>query len=107
MYPDESELSEIIPEAEIDWKLRGLPKLFYEWCKECHIHTPIAYDRDWDSKEYIIYTNHPGPMIGKAGCTVDKYNKILQEIYPGWKFSFKEIRGGFANFIDPTKKKRR
>lgn len=107
MERDEAYNSEIIPEEEIDWRLQGFPKLMYEWCKEVGLHTPIGYERDYDERAYVLYTDHPGALIGKAGCLVDKYTKRLQQRETGWTFRFKEIRGGFVNFIVPGKKKKK
>lgn len=102
----EEEGAEIIPAEEIDWKLQGFPKLMYEWCKEANVHTPIGWERDYDEHAYVLYTDHPGPLIGKAGCLVDKYTKALQAREPKWTFRFKEIRGGFVNYLIPGKKKK-
>ena len=106
-YFTDEENSEIISESTINWRLQALPKLMYEWCKEAGVHTPIGYERDHKENAYVLYTTEPGRLIGKAGALIGKYIKALQEREPGWTFHLKEINGGFFNYIDPQKKKRR
>ena len=52
------------------------------WCKEVGIYQ-VAIKTKYDSKsnchKLILYTERPGAFIGKAGSTIEKYKKMLQE----------------------------
>lgn len=56
------------------------------WCKEVGIYQ-VAIKTGYDSKsscyKLILYTERPGAFIGKAGSTIEKYKKILQECKVG------------------------
>lgn len=59
-----------------------------DWCKEAGIYqvaVKTKYDSKSDCYKLILYTERPGLFIGKAGCRIEKYKKLLQEC----KFSFK------------------
>lgn len=63
------------------------------WKDDAHIHEPIMYDINWETREITIYTTRPGWLIGKAGCLVNKYTEIMKEEWPVFKgFKFKETR---------------
>ena len=52
------------------------------WCKEVGIYQ-VAIRNRYDSKsscyKLTLYTERPGAFIGKAGSTIEKYKKMLQE----------------------------
>ena len=56
------------------------------WCKEVGIYQ-VAIKTKYDSKsncyKLILYTERPGAFIGKAGSTIEKYKKMLQECRVG------------------------
>lgn len=59
-----------------------------DWCKESGIYqvaVKTKYDSESDCYKLILYTERPGLFIGKAGCRIEKYKKLLQEC----KFSFR------------------
>lgn len=52
------------------------------WCKEVGIYQVAIrtrYDSESSCYKLTLYTNRPGAFIGKAGSTVEKYKKILQD----------------------------
>ena len=52
------------------------------WCKEVGIYQvaiKTKYDSKSDCYKLILYTERPGAFIGKAGSTIEKYKKMLQE----------------------------
>ena len=52
------------------------------WCKEVGIYQvaiKTKYDSRSDCYKLILYTERPGAFIGKAGSTIEKYKKLLQE----------------------------
>lgn len=56
-----------------------ISEVFDEWAKEIKIPTRdimFTMDRLKDN-EITIYTDRPGLMIGKAGCTIDKLKTAL------------------------------
>lgn len=56
------------------------------WCKEVGIYQ-VAIRTGYDSKsscyKLTLYTERPGAFIGKAGSTIEKYKKMLQECRVG------------------------
>lgn len=56
------------------------------WCKEVGIYQ-VAVKTRYDSKsscyKLTLYTERPGAFIGKAGSTIEKYKKMLQECRVG------------------------
>ncbi len=56
------------------------------WCKEVGIYQ-VAVKTRYDSKsscyKLTLYTERPGAFIGKAGSTIEKYEKMLQECRVG------------------------
>lgn len=56
------------------------------WCKEVGIYQ-VAIRNRYDSKsscyKLTLYTSRPGAFIGKAGSTIEKYKKMLQECRVG------------------------
>ena len=72
-------------------------KLIEDWCKECHVTTPVGYDNNYDGI-MTIYTDRPGHLIGKGGEKVNKFKEALkQEFRKEYEVKFVEIRDGFAN----------
>lgn len=56
------------------------------WCKEVGIYQvaiKTKYDSKSDCYKLILYTERPGAFIGKAGSTIEKYKKMLQECKVG------------------------
>lgn len=56
------------------------------WCKEVGIYQVAIrtrYDSKSDCYKLTLYTERPGAFIGKAGSTVEKYKKMLQECRVG------------------------
>lgn len=56
------------------------------WCKEVGIYQ-VAIRTRYDSKsggyKLTLYTERPGAFIGRAGITIEKYKKMLQECRVG------------------------
>ena len=56
------------------------------WCNEVGIYQ-VAVKTRYDSKsscyKLTLYTERPGAFIGKAGSTIEKYKKMLQECRVG------------------------
>lgn len=56
------------------------------WCKEVGIYQ-VAIRTRYNSKsncyKLTLYTERPGAFIGKAGSTIEKYKKMLQECRVG------------------------
>lgn len=74
-------------------------KIIEEWCQEAHVTEPVGYYKDFRNKEWVIYTTKPGWLIGKAGVTLRKYEKILNnEFYCNYKVKIVEIRGEIVNY---------
>lgn len=61
-----------------------IPKLLnvlIDWKRECKIDTLGLKSKYNDGNPILqIYTDRPGPMIGKAGCMIDKYKKLVAEV---------------------------
>lgn len=56
------------------------------WCKEVGIYqvaVTIGYESKSDCYKLTLYTERPGAFIGKAGSTIEKYKKMLQECRVG------------------------
>ena len=56
------------------------------WCKEVGIYQVAVrtrYDSKSDCYKLTLYTERPGAFIGKAGSTIEKYKKMLQECRVG------------------------
>lgn len=71
-----------------------IEKIIREWRKEAGIKLNVLYSINWDTHGVTIFTHRPGLMIGKEGCLVNKYDKILCECMKSeWNFVFKECRG--------------
>jgi len=67
-----------------------------QWCEEAGVKDPIGYKQDHNGC-LIIYTNHPGSLIGKGGSLFYKYEAIMKEEFPHLtKINLVEI-DGFAH----------
>lgn len=56
------------------------------WCKEAGIYqvaVKTKYDSKSDCYKLTLYTDRPGAFIGRAGITIEKYKKMLQECRVG------------------------
>lgn len=56
------------------------------WCKEIGIYQVAVrtrYDSESGYYKLTLYTSRPGAFIGKAGSTIEKYKKMLQECRVG------------------------
>lgn len=56
------------------------------WCKEVGIYqvaVKTKYDSKSDCYKLTLYTDRPGVFIGRAGITIEKYKKMLQECRVG------------------------
>ena len=56
------------------------------WCKEVGIYQVAVrtrYDVKSNCYKLTLYTERPGAFIGKAGSTIEKYKKMLQECRVG------------------------
>lgn len=65
------------------------------WCKEVGIYQvaiKTKYESKSDCYKLILYTERPGLFIGKAGCTIEKYKKLLQECNACFKIEQLEMQ---------------
>lgn len=56
------------------------------WCKEIGIYQVAVrtrYNSESSCYKLTLYTSRPGAFIGKAGSTIEKYKKMLQECRVG------------------------
>lgn len=56
------------------------------WCKEAGIYqvaVKTKYDSKSDCYKLTLYTDRPGAFIGRAGITIEKYKRMLQECRVG------------------------
>lgn len=56
------------------------------WCKEIGIYQVAVrtrYNSESSCYKLTLYTERPGAFIGKAGSTIEKYKKMLQECRVG------------------------
>lgn len=63
------------------------------WKEDSHLHEPVMYDINYDTKKITIYTTRPGCMIGMAGTRVNEYTekmKLVWSLFEG--FLFKEVQ---------------
>lgn len=81
----EKKLNSEIKKAQMPNLVNIYPEIYNiiaEWCKEAGIYQvaiKTKYDSESDCYKLILYTERPGLFIGKAGCTIEKYKKLLQE----------------------------
>lgn len=66
------------------------------WCKEVGIYQVAVrtrYDVKSSCYKLTLYTERPGAFIGKAGSTIEKYKKMLQEGRIVGQIEIEEISG--------------
>lgn len=56
------------------WAVERERKFLEDWCKDAKLTEPVAYNYDYQTG-FVIYTNHPGIMIGRGGELYNKYKK--------------------------------
>lgn len=64
----------------------GYHNILLDWKRESNVKTLMVKvltlkvpETDTSAKKLIIYTEHPGALIGRAGERIDRYKKLLQE----------------------------
>jgi ribosomal protein S3 len=63
------------------------------WKEDSHLHEPIMYDINYDTKKITIYTTRPGWMIGMAGKRVNEYTEKMKQVWSLFEgFLFKEVQ---------------
>lgn len=72
------------------------------WIKDCgvmQVGITLKYDEERQGYRVLIYTDHAGYLIGKAGCKVDAVKKELMELKQGRNIVGVEINEvwGFVN----------
>lgn len=52
------------------------------WCKEAGVkQVAVKTKTEQDgTKILIVYSDRPGYLIGKAGCIIDKYTKVIKKL---------------------------
>lgn len=72
-------------------------KLIEDWCRECHVTSPIGYDNNYDGI-MTIYTDRPGYLIGKGGESIQKFKEALkQEFHREYEVKLIWVKDGFVN----------
>lgn len=65
---------------------RRLTQIIKEWKDEADIKGIIQINACPTVRNILtICTDRPGLMIGKGGCLIDKYKKMIQKEYPNIK----------------------
>lgn len=72
------------------------------WIKDCgvmQVGIALKYDEEQNGYRVLIYTDHAGRLIGKAGCKVEAVKKELMELKQGRNIVGLEINEvwGFVN----------
>ena len=72
------------------------------WIKDCgvmQVGITLKYDEEQQGYRALIYTDHAGRLIGKAGCKVEAVKKELAELKQGRNIVSVEINEvwGFVN----------
>ena len=72
------------------------------WIKDCgvaQVGITLKYDKEQQGYRVLIYTDHAGYLIGKAGCKVEAVKKELMELKQGRNIVGVEINEvwGFVN----------
>lgn len=72
------------------------------WIKDCgvmQVGIALKYDKERQGYRVLIYTDHAGYLIGKAGCKVEAVKKELAELKQGRNIVGVEINEvwGFVN----------
>ena len=72
------------------------------WIKDCgvmQVGVALKYDEEQQGYRVLIYTDHAGRLIGKAGCKIEAVKKELAELKQGRNIVGVEINEvwGFVN----------
>ena len=72
------------------------------WIKDCgvtQVGIALKYDEEKQGYRVLIYTDHAGRLIGKAGCKIEAVKKELMELKQGRNIVGLEINEvwGFVN----------
>lgn len=72
------------------------------WIKDCgvmQVGVTLKYDEEKRGYRVLIYTDHAGLLIGKAGCKIEAVKKELMELKQGRSIVSVEINEvwGFVN----------
>ena len=72
------------------------------WIKDCgvmQVGIALKYDEEQQGYRVLIYTDHAGRLIGKAGCKIETVKKELAELKQARNIISVEINevGGFVN----------
>lgn len=72
------------------------------WIKDCgvmQVGITLKYDEEQQGYRVLIYTDHAGYLVGKAGCKVEAVKKELMELKQGRNIVGLEINEvwGFVN----------
>ena len=72
------------------------------WIKDCgvmQVGIALKYDEERQGYRVLIYTDHAGRLIGKAGCKIETVEKELMELKQGRNIVSVEINEvwGFVN----------
>lgn len=72
------------------------------WIKDCgvmQVGIMLKYDEEQQGYRVLIYTDHAGRLIGKAGCKIEAVKKELMELKQGRNIVSVEINEvwGFVN----------
>lgn len=86
----ELEKKNILLNSEIEkTKMPNLTNIYPEvynivaaWCKEAGVkQVAVKTKTEQDgTKILIVYSDRPGYLIGKAGCIIDKYTKVIKKL---------------------------
>ena len=73
-----------------------------QWIKDCgvtQVGIALKYDEEKRGYRALIYTDHAGYLIGKAGCKIEAVKKELTELKQARNIVSVEINevGGFVN----------
>ena len=72
------------------------------WIKDCgvtQVGIALKYDKEKQGYRALVYTDHAGRLIGKAGCKIETVKKELMELKQGRNIVGVEINEvwGFVN----------
>ena len=68
--------------------------ILYSWRVEAELIHPLMYNINWDNHHIIIYTTHPGQLIGMRGKHIEEFKKRMKEVWPHFEeFEIYEVWG--------------
>ena len=70
---------------------------FKKYLNEIGFKDNFAYNFDYRTRTFTIYTSKPGYWIGYKGKGAKRLKEILSEVYEDCNIEFKEIRGSFVS----------